>query len=90
MKPIRLSAHATEQARHRGATEEEIAAAIREGQWRAAERGRLEVSKDFPYNAEWNGKLYSNKRVRPIFTERRGEVVVVTVYVYYFCEEAER
>jgi hypothetical protein len=39
---------------------------------------------DLPLNAEWNGKSYSTKQVRPIFVEEADEIVVVTVYVYYF------
>jgi len=50
----------------------------------AAEQGRLECHKDFPHNAEWNGKRYATKQVRPVFADQPTEVVVVTVYVYYF------
>ena len=50
----------------------------------AAEQGRLECRKDFPYNAEWNGKHYATKQVRPVFADEPTEIVVVTVYVYYF------
>ncbi len=46
--------------------------------------GRLECHKDFPYGREWNGKFYKTKRVRPIFVEEADEIVVVTVYSYYF------
>jgi hypothetical protein len=38
----------------------------------------------FRFNAEWNGKSYSTKQVRPMFVEEADEIVVVTVYVYYF------
>jgi hypothetical protein len=40
--------------------------------------------KDFTYGQEWNGKFYTTKQVRPIFVEEDDEIVVVTVYVYYF------
>jgi hypothetical protein len=39
---------------------------------------------DYPFGAEWNGKFYATKQVRPIFVEEAGEIVVVTVYVYYY------
>ena len=45
---------------------------------------RLECRKDFPYEREWNGKFYKTKQVRPIFVEETDEIVVVTVYSYYF------
>jgi hypothetical protein len=32
----------------------------------------------------WRGKYYLNKQVRPIFAEELNEIVVITVYSYYF------
>jgi hypothetical protein len=83
-KPIRLSAHAKLQLRFRGTNEGEVTEAIRTQPWQPAELGRLECRKDFPYNADWNGKHYATKQVRPIFADEPTEIVVVTVYVYYF------
>jgi hypothetical protein len=89
MRAIRLSAHARDQALRRGATEEEIARAIREARWASADYGRLEVRKTFPYDAEWNKRRYRFKCVRPIFVLEDDAVVVVTVYTYY-CDEEGR
>jgi hypothetical protein len=83
-KPIRVSGHAKEQLEFRGTTESEIIAAIREGTWQAAESDRLECRKDFAFEGEWNKKPYKKKQVRPIFVDEPEEIVVVTVYVYYF------
>jgi hypothetical protein len=89
VKPVRLSAHAAEQARFRGATEEEVAATIRQGEWQPAERERWEVRVAFPFNAERNGADYDIKQVRPIFVEEQDEIVVVIVYRCYYDEEGE-
>jgi hypothetical protein len=83
-KPIRLSAHAKLQLRFRGTDESQVADAIRTQPWQQAEQGRLECRKDFPYNADWNGKHYATKQLHPIFADELTEIVVVTVYVYYF------
>jgi hypothetical protein len=83
MKPIRLSAHALSYATKRGFTVAEVEDTIRSGRWEAAELGRVECRKIFPFNREWNKKTYANKEVRPIFVEETDEVVVVTVYTYY-------
>jgi len=48
------------------------------------ELGRLDCRRNFPYGREWNGKVYSTKQVRPIFVEEPAEIVVITVYTYYF------
>jgi hypothetical protein len=39
---------------------------------------------DYAYGREWNGRLYTTKKVRPILVDERDEIVVVTVYTYYF------
>ena len=39
---------------------------------------------NFPYNGKWNKKFYKTKQVRPIFVETLEEILVVTVYTYYF------
>ena len=84
MKSARLSNHALRYMSKRGFTVEEVQEAIRTTPWSAAELGRLECRKDFPYGKEWNGKIYAIKQVRPVFVEDADEVVVVTVYTYYF------
>jgi len=68
----------------RGFTLAEVGEAIRTMPWQPAELERLECRKDFAYGKEWNGELYTTKQVRPIFVEEASEIVVVTVYTYYF------
>lgn len=84
MKPVRLSAHARSYITSRGFTPDEVAEAIRSSPWTPAELGRLECRKNFPFGREWNGKTYAIKQVRPIFVEEASEILVVTVYTYYF------
>ncbi len=84
MKPIRLSAHARSYVASRGFTPDEVTDAIRSSKWTPAELGRLECRKDFPFGREWNGKHYAFKQVRPIFVEEQSEILVITVYTYYF------
>jgi hypothetical protein len=84
MKPIRLSEHALRYTSKRGFTIPEIEETIRTSPWMPAELGRLDCRKNFPYVKEWNGKVYATKQVRPIFVEEAGEIVVITVYTYYF------
>lgn len=84
MKPIRFSAHSLDQVPLRGATQEEVIASISSDRWLLAGFDRLESQTDFPYNKLWNGRRYVTKRVRPIFFEEESEIVVVTVYAYFF------
>ena len=84
LKPIRFSGHARHQLRRRGVTEQEVIEAIRMSHWQPADRGRLECRRDYVYGGEWNCRFYATKQVRPIFVEEADEIVVVTVYSYYF------
>jgi len=79
-----LSEHALRHAGKRGFTIAEIEETIGTSPWMPAELGRLDCRKNFPYRKEWNGKVYATKQVRPIFVEEAGEIVVITVYTYYF------
>ncbi len=83
-KPIRHSEHAKIRSNFRGATKEEISEAIRTTKWQASSLNKLECVKDFSFNKTWNNKFYKTKQVKPIFVEEDNEIVVVTVYVYYF------
>jgi hypothetical protein len=70
--------------RARGFTIIEVEEAVRTVAWQPAELGRLDCRKDFSYGKDWNGKVYATKQVRPVFVEEAAEIVVVTVYTYYF------
>lgn len=84
MKPIRLTKHASGYLDSRGFTFAEVEEAIRTTPWGAAELGRLDCRKDFPFGSDWNGRSYAMKQVRPVFVEEPNEIVVITVYTYYF------
>jgi hypothetical protein len=84
MKPIGLSNHALRYMNKRGFTVAEVEEAIRTSPWRTAELGRLDCRKDFTHGKEWNGRVYTTKQVRPVFVEEAAEIVVITVYTYYF------
>ena len=84
MKPVKFSAHALSYTQRRGFTTAEVEQAIQTAPWEPAEGGRLQCCKDFPFASEWNRKFYANKQVRPIFVEEPTEIVVVTVYTYFF------
>ena len=58
--------------------------AIRTATWGPAGLGRHDCVKDFSFNSVWNGRHYATKRIRLIFIEESAEIVVITVYTYYF------
>jgi hypothetical protein len=84
MKPIYFSRHALAQMADRGASKEEVEAAIRSGEEVPAKGKRAAFRKTFPFRIEWKGRRYEAKQVMPILTEEPDRWVVVTVYVFYF------
>ncbi|MDQ6632656.1 MAG: DUF4258 domain-containing protein [Verrucomicrobiota bacterium] len=84
MKPIRLTKHAREQSIERGATEAEIIAAIRKGAREPAKHGREIFRFNFSFGKKWQEKFYAIKQVAPVVKEENNEIVVITVYTFYF------
>lgn len=84
MKPIRLTKHAAGYLKSRGFTPAEVENAIWTTPWGYAELGRRDCRKDFSFNTVWNGRRYATKQVRPVFVDEAEEIVVVTVYTYFF------
>ena len=78
-KPIRLSKHAQQQCLERGAVETEIVTAIVNAPWVPARDNKIEFKYSFQHNANWAGRYYAIKEVKPIFVEEENEIVVVTV-----------
>jgi hypothetical protein len=46
--------------------------------------GREMCRYNFPYGRAWLGKVYPIKQVAPVITEEAKEIVVITVYTFYF------
>ena len=84
MKPILLSRHVQDQMRERGASEDEVRQAIRDGEAVPAKKGRMAYRLNFPFARPWGGQTYAAKQVMAIVAEETNCLVVVTVYTFYF------
>jgi hypothetical protein len=84
MKRVRLTLHAREQCGERGADETEVTEAIRRGLREPAKRGRHLYRLNLPFGREWQGRSYAVKQVAPVVAETDDELVVITVYTFYF------
>jgi hypothetical protein len=83
-KRVFFSTHARTKMSDRGASEEEVIEAVREGSFEPARKGRLLFRKNFPFGRSWRGKRYFVKQVAPVIAEEKDKLIVITVYVYYF------
>lgn len=86
MKAIVFSQHALDQIRDRGASQEEVRLAIREGEETPAKKERKAFRKNFHFGSKWKDKRYEVKQVMAIVVDEDEEIIVVTVYVFYFGE----
>ena len=84
MKRIRLSKHAQKQIAERGATRPEVEEAVRKGSREPAARGREMCRYNFAFKRRWQRKHYAIKQVAPVVKEEADEIIVITVYTFYF------
>jgi hypothetical protein len=84
VKKIRVSQHARSRCAARGTDEQEVRAAVIRGVREPAKRGCWMCRLNFQYNKQWRGKHYAVKQVAPVIAERADEIVVITVYTFFF------
>ena len=89
MKPVYFSNHAKSQMILRGATEEEVEIAVREGKREPAKLGKFKSRHSFAFNSfsPVNQKFYKYKIVESIFADEPEEITIVTVKVYFINKE---
>jgi hypothetical protein len=68
----------------RGATEEEVAATIEQGERFPAKLGRTGFRRNFPFDSEWRRRHFGTKQVEVYAVEEEGDWVVITVITRYF------
>ena len=84
MKPIKFTFHARDQMAERGTNEADVEQAVRQGLREPARAGKMLCRFNFSYNGTWQGKFYAVKQVAPVIKEVADEIVVVTVYTFFF------
>jgi len=80
---IVISAHTILRAQERGASYDEIVSTIDNGINIAAKNDRLAKSKVFNFDSYRNGKYYQHKKLEVYYTIEDGNIITVTVYVFY-------
>jgi len=80
---IFINAHTLKRANERGATKGEIEEVIKSGFSIKVRYGREGKAKIFNFNKKRNGVYYQQKRVEVIFVKEKGNIMTITVYVFY-------
>ena len=83
-KEIKFTNHALLRLTKRGVTKEEVIEAIQSGQRESAKENKILCRLNLTYNEDWMGVTYPIKQVAPIIVEEENEIIVITVYTFYF------
>lgn len=81
---MRLHPHAGERMLERGASEDEVAATIRDGERFPAKFGRQGFRRNFSFNGVWRGHHYRMKQIEAFAIYEDGDWLVISVIVKYF------
>lgn len=81
---VRLHPHARERMAERGATEDEVRAAVEQGEQFPARLGRTGFRRNFPFDSEWRGRHYRTRQVEAYAVREDDDWLVVTVITRYF------
>jgi len=84
MKPVRLTRHAQEQCLERGTNEDEVRLSIEKGVSEPVKMGRLLYRYNLQFGSEWQDRYYAIKQVAAVIKEEDSEIVVITVYTFFF------
>lgn len=80
---IRLHPHASERMKERGATEDEVKAAVEHGEQFPVKFGRVGFRRNFLFESVWRKKHYRTKQIE-VYAVREGTdwmaVMVITRY----------
>jgi len=82
---VRLHPHAVDRLLERGATEEELAATVEQGEKFPAKFGRTGFRRNFPFNQEWRGRQFSTRsQVEAYAVREGGNWLVISFVTRYF------
>ena len=81
---MRIHPHARDRMQERGAADEEVESAIREGERFPVKFGRQGFRRNFPFNAEWQGRRYATKQLEVIAVYEDGDWLAISLIVKYF------
>ncbi len=83
-RTVVIEPHARERMSERGATEDEVAAAVAQGEMFPAKFGRAGFRRNFAYDGLWRGRRYATKQVEVLAVEEDEHWVAITVIVKFF------
>ena len=81
---VRFHPHALERMKERDASEEEVRAAIEQGERFPAKFGRIGFRRNFPFDWDWRGRYYRIKQIEAYAVQEEDDWLVITDITRYF------
>ena len=81
---VRFHPHARERMAERGATEQEITAAVEKGEQFEAKFGRRGFRRNFVFEKQWRGKYCKTKQVETYAVREDEDWLVISVITRFF------
>jgi hypothetical protein len=81
---VRFHPHARERLAGRGATEDEVAATVEQGEMLSAKFGRVAFRRNFTFDSEWRGRYFGTKQVEAYAVREETDWLVITVVTRFF------
>ena len=81
---IEIHPHARARMETRGASEQNVRAAIDSGECLPAKHGRTLYRRNLPISGTWRGKSFDTKRLAVYTVVENETILVITVVVKYF------
>ena len=81
---VRFHPHARERMDERNATENEVKAAVEQGEQFPAKFGRTGFRRNFPFAGKWRGRAYKNKQIEAYAIQEGNDWLVLTVITRFF------
>lgn len=81
---VRFHPHAIERMLERGASEEEVAETVQQGERFPAKLNRVGFRRNFPHGKEKGGRKTGAKQIEVYAVKENSDWLVITVIVKYF------
>lgn len=83
-KQIKFTNHALQRLAKRGTNEQEVIEAVLTGNREPAKDNKIMCRLNLAFNDIWIDTLYPIKQVAPVIVEEEDEIIIITVYTFYF------
>ncbi|OGQ06195.1 MAG: hypothetical protein A2W61_02455 [Deltaproteobacteria bacterium RIFCSPLOWO2_01_44_7] len=88
MKEVYFTTHVRKRLNERHVTPKEIITVLKKSKWTLVKENRMRAQFTFPFSDFYKSRFFRWKKIRVIFIEEKARIVIVTVYTFFYNQEA--